>query len=799
MRFFILVLGFFSCLTVMGQEVVVLDKGTKEPLSYVAIYNRNKTTTTFTAGQGRADLSKFKSREIIIFKHISHHEFSTTKAEIAASGGKVYLTLDESRLEEVVLSVSRFKQRSIEVPQKTISIKPEDIAFHNPQTSADLLQSTGKIFVQKSQMGGGSPMIRGFSTNRLLLTVDGVRMNNAIFRSGNIQNIISIDPLAVNHAEVLTGPGSVIYGSDAIGGVMNFFTLKPRFSFKEERINGNIFTRYSTANEEKTTHADVNFGFEKWAFLTSVTYSDFGNLKMGSHGPNDYLRQEYVETRNGEDILVQNKDPRIQIPTGYNQINLLQKIAWQPNNIWDVTLGAYYSTTSDFSRYDRLYQKRNGQFRSAEWYYGPQSWFLGNLQLSKKGNGRLYDKAKFTGAYQNFGESRHDRNFENEILYSTSEKVDALSANLDFEKGFLKDKLFYGVEYVINFIDSRGAGENIFNGAVIEHPARYPDGSSWQSIAAYTGYQMELNNTLHMQLGARYNAIILKANFEDSFYELPFSNANLSTGALTGSIGINWLARDNFTWKANVATAFRAPNIDDVGKIFDSEPGSVVVPNPQLKPEYAYNAEMGINWKVTEHIIFDLSSFYTILDNAMVRRDFNLDGERTIEYQGEINNIQAIQNAAGAWVYGLEGGLEIKFTPALRWISQLTLTKGKEELDNGETAPLRHAAPLFGNSHLVFNINKIKLDLFGIYNGQFNFEDLAPSEQGKAYLYAADENGNPYSPSWYTINFTAHYEITKDLSATASLENITDQRYRTYSSGIAAAGRNFILALRYGF
>ncbi|WP_317130359.1 TonB-dependent receptor plug domain-containing protein [Antarcticibacterium arcticum] len=504
-------------------------------------------------------------------------------------------------------------------------------------------------------------MIRGFSTNRLLLTVDGVRMNNAIFRSGNIQNIISIDPLAVNHTEVLLGPGSVIYGSDAIGGVMNFFTLKPRFSFKEERINGNVLTRYSTANEEKTTHGDINFGFEKWAFLTSVTYSDFGNLKMGSHGPEDYLRGEYVEIRNGEDQLVQNKDPRVQVPTGYNQINLLQKIAWQPNDIWDITLGAYYSTTSDFSRYDRLYQKRNGQFRSAQWYYGPQTWFLGNLQLSKKGNGKLYDKAKFTGAYQYFGESRHDRNFKKEILYSTSEKVDAYSANLDFEKGFIKDKLFYGVEYVINYISSRGGGENIFNGTAASHPARYPDGSSWQSLAAYTGYQMELHNNFHMQFGARYNAIILRANFKDSFYELPYSNANLNTGALTGSVGINWQARKNLTWKANVATAFRAPNIDDVGKIFDSEPGSVVVPNPQLKPEYAYNAEMGVNWKVTEHIIFDLSSFYTILDNAMVRRDFNLNGERTLVYQGEINNIQAIQNAAGAWVYGFEGGWKLSF------------------------------------------------------------------------------------------------------------------------------------------
>src|SRR5690606_30076038 len=213
----------------------------------------------------------------------------------------------------------------------------------------------------------------------------------------------------------------------------------------------------------------------------------------------------------------------------------------------------------------------------------------------------------------------------------------------------------------------------------------------------------------------------------------------------------------------------------------------------------AYNGDIGFIWKVGDFLILDASSFYTILENAMVRRDYELDGQRTLIYQGEESNIQAIQNAASAWVYGFEGGMEVIITPSLRLLSQLTVTRGKEELDNGDTAPLRHAAPLFGNTHLVWKISKVKLDLFGEYNGQFKNEDLAPSEQGKAYLYAIDKNGDPYAPSWYTINFTGQYEINDSWKATASLENITDQRYRTYSSGITAAGRNFILALSYSF
>jgi hemoglobin/transferrin/lactoferrin receptor protein len=80
-----------------------------------------------------------------------------------------------------VISASKFKQEKRDVPQKIVTIAAEAIAFANPQTSADLLENSGNVFIQKSQLGGGSPMIRGFSTNRLLITVDGVRMNNAIF------------------------------------------------------------------------------------------------------------------------------------------------------------------------------------------------------------------------------------------------------------------------------------------------------------------------------------------------------------------------------------------------------------------------------------------------------------------------------------------------------------------------------------------------------------------------------------------------------------------------------------------
>ncbi|MFO7720901.1 MAG: TonB-dependent receptor plug domain-containing protein, partial [Gillisia sp.] len=302
-----------------AQEITVLDRESRIPLSNVAIYNKEKTKSTLTNFDGIADISGFSNDQILIFKHVSHHELRIKKSDIKLNY-KVYLIPDENQLQEVVLSVSKFAQNKRDLPRQVVSITSEEIQFSNPQTAADLLESSGKVYVQKSQQGGGSPMIRGFSTNRLLITVDGVRMNNAIFRSGNLQNVISIDPLAVERAEVILGPGSVIFGSDAVGGVMNFYTLTPEFAMgRNTVVSGNAYSRYASASDEKTIHADFNIGRKNWVFLTSITYSDFGDLKMGSHGPDEYLRDEYVINTNGNDRIVSNQDPRVQKPTGYNQ------------------------------------------------------------------------------------------------------------------------------------------------------------------------------------------------------------------------------------------------------------------------------------------------------------------------------------------------------------------------------------------------------------------------------------------------------------------------------------------------
>jgi hemoglobin/transferrin/lactoferrin receptor protein len=256
----------------IGQTVTVLEQDTNMPILGVSVYNPNKSKTLVTDYNGQVSIDGFKDKETIVFKNFLYEKRTLKKSEIKKLNDTIYLTPKVEYLKQIVISASKFEQNKREIPQTIVSLNANDIDFANPQTSADLLESTGNIYIQKSQLGGGSPMIRGFSTNRLLITVDGVRMNNAIFRGGNLQNVISIDPLAIHHTEVTLGAGSVVYGSDAIVGVMSFYTKKPQLSYKDELyLSANALTRYATASHEKTGHIDVNLGYKKWAFLTSVS------------------------------------------------------------------------------------------------------------------------------------------------------------------------------------------------------------------------------------------------------------------------------------------------------------------------------------------------------------------------------------------------------------------------------------------------------------------------------------------------------------------------------------------------
>ena len=791
---------------VLAQEISVLSKVTFKPITNVVIYTTTSDLSIQTDKIGKANISPFDKNALLIFQHPSYQDLAISVENLKALNYTILLEEKVIEVNEVIISANKWEQDPTEVPREILSISAREIEFGNPQTSADLLKNTGQVFVQKSQLGGGSPTIRGFAANRVLIVVDGVRMNNAIFRSGNLQNIINIDPNALESAEVIFGPGSVIYGSDALGGVMNFHTLKPSFSNKDSlKIKGNAMTRYSSANNEKTGHVNFKIGGKKLAFASAFSYSDFEDLKTGSHFDNDYptfgKRPTYADRVNGIDVVANNSNESLQKFSGYQQWSAIQKVGYRPNDNNEFTYGFYFANTSDIPRYDRLIRASGNGLRQSEWYYGPQKWNMHHLQMNAYSPTSLYEEARITTTYQLFEESRHDRKFGSNALRNQREKVDLYTLNVDMEKAFENNNLYYGIEYTHNKVHSKADILNIITNTSTPTSSRYPNGGSqYSSIAGYATFKWHLKSTLILNSGIRVSRVTLRGKSTNAESQLlNFDKFDLTNSAVNANIGLAYNPSNKTKLSFAVSTGFRSPNIDDVGKVFeiDNEDGNpiVVVPNPNLKAEYSYNIELGFNQKINENIKVNLVGYQTLLTNGIVRGPITINGQTTAVINRVSSQLRAQVNTNQSHIYG--GSVNIVFSLPYNFElkSSFAVTKGKDETNN---QPLRHTTPNFGKTTLTYEKNKLKIAFFAEYNGSRLRSDIPTTEiDDKNYLYAThiEDRSKDGSPAWHTINLRTSYRLQEHFTISAGLENILGTHYRPYSSGISAPGRNVIISL----
>ncbi|MGA1364987.1 MAG: TonB-dependent receptor plug domain-containing protein, partial [Schleiferiaceae bacterium] len=375
-----------------------------------------------------------------------------------------------------------------------------------------------------------------------------------------------------------------------------------------------------------TAHVDLRYGGKKWGGITSVSRWDFDHLRQGSRGPRDYLKARYVEvTPDGDFVRVQT-DSLLQIPSGYQQFNVLQKLRYVPKAGWDVQYGFHHSATSSYGRYDRHNRVRNGLPRYAVWDYGPQTWQMHNLSLHRDAKTRIADAWTLRAAAQRFTESRIDRSLNKPELSTQSERVNAYSLNWDFTKKLgAKHLLFYGAEGVWNDVASRGEQRNIVTGEVSDLYSRYPQ-ATWFSAGIYATEAYSVTPKTTVTSGIRASAVGMDADFTSNlpFFPLPFRTARVRDQAVTGSLGVTYRPNADWVVKANLGTAFRAPNVDDMGKFFDSSPGMLVVPNADLKSEYAYNADLDVAKLFGSWLKVDVAAYATVLRHALVRRPFQL-------------------------------------------------------------------------------------------------------------------------------------------------------------------------------
>jgi len=806
--FLLLFLIFTSIIS--AQKIRVQDKETTFPIYNVTVYNENRSIHAISDKMGIIDISDFAVNDILTFNHVAYVEYELLKRVII---GKKVISLQskEEQLQEVFLSASKGKELRKRIAEQVAVFSIKDLQKTAPQTSADMLAEIPGIKVQKSQFGGGSPVLRGMEANRVLLVVDGVRMNNAIYRKGHLQNSITVSPNLLERTEVIFGPSSVIYGSDALGGIIHYYTRKPKTN-NTAQVNTSFLSRYSTVNNEKTTQGGVELQFKKLASFTSVSFSDFGELRMGkkrSHGFEDWGRVfEYTDNTGDfySENPTENSNSNIQRNTGFNQLDVLQKIFMPLSPKTDITFNLQYGTTSDIPRFDRLTERKDGELRFAEWYYGPQERLLLSSQLELNPERRWLNNGTITIAYQNIKESRINRKFGSLNRTIREEEVDVFSFNGDFSVPLSNNRILsYGMELSHNDVKSTPRGEilkvegNTITGISGLFPvqARYADGgSAYTSSAAYINYRQDISKSSTLNTGARFTNTNLTANWIDNtFITLGDADISLNNSAVTLTAG--YIYKPTNSWQINgvLSSGFRSPNIDDVGKVREKG-GDVTVPNINLRPEFAYNVELGfLKYFNDKKIHIGLTTYYTLLDNYIIREDFSLNGSRTILFDGEESNIVANVNKDQAYIIGGTFILKGNINNSFKTKASATFTKGKT-YDTNE--PLSSIPPLFGMLEFSYEKQTIETAIDLKFNGakklkNYNINEGIDNIEQVPFM---DETGELKDlPPWITLNIYAKYRLTQNLDLRVSVDNILDQHYKEFASSISSPGRNLSLSL----
>ncbi len=719
-------------------------------------------------------------------------------------------TADIESFEEILLSSQRFQQKRKETPRQIEVVSAKRLSELQPATLGDALINTGQVFVQKSQMGGGSPVLRGFEASRVLMVIDGVRMNNATYRAGHLQDIITIDPFILDRLEVNFGAGSTLYGSDALGGVLYFKTKDATLG--EFSVKPSATVRYQSASNSVIGNVGLKVQSEKVGLLLSATRSQFGDLRSGSKNYSDWdtfgMLPRYVSQVNGRDTVLLNDDPQRQKGTGYAQTDLFAKIFTKTGKV-EHMVNLQKSMSDIIPRYDRMSQFNNGKPVYGRWDYAPQN--REYISYTAKAGSEDHH-TRLTLAQQRIEVGRVTRNFDEVMERIQRDAVRMRTLNLDrHDQLSASFTLNSGIEMVWNEVTSAGINKNISTLAETATKARYSDsGATTQmhSVFAQGIYKMAKTGTV-IQGGVRVSKYSLEALFSNANpWKLPYQSISFATTTPSYDLGLTQQLKKGLLLKASVNQAYRNPNVDDMTKVFDSKPGAkLLVPSADLKAERSTTVDLGVLWRKDRSFAIEAGVFSSAVKNLLLDQPGTLNGEDSLLYDGRMTPVYQLKNVALGEISGMYLNAKVRLVKELWFSGSLTQTQGIYRLNEvADEQPLDHIPPLYGQASLRWNGQGWFAEAQCLFNGMKKAEDYSSSgedNQDKQPIGLADINGDGkadgFNPAWQCWNIRGGYQHRSGLSAALAIENLLDLHYRYFASGMSAAGRSVNLSITYQF
>ncbi len=657
---------------------------------------------------------------------------------------KQQLVVDSANdLTEIIVTATRKNTQVLSIPYSVNYINVKQINEFQFRSTPDALTGLTGVFVQKTNHGGGSPFIRGLTGNQTLLLVDGIRFNNATFRFGPNQYLNTIDVNTIRKLEVARGTGSVQYGSDALGGVVQVFTKEPTFAQKKT-IQATLIGKIMSHDMEYSGRAEVQYQSKKIAILVGYSNKKFGDLWGGD-------------------------STKKQTPSGYHEKAFDVKFKWKISTNTTLTAAHQFLQQRNVPLYHRV-KLENFTY----YFFAPQQRQMSYVKLEIDGKKKVFNKFSLTSSLQRSLEIRSYQRNENSNKFLEEDKVRTIGITGDILSILTKNwTANSGIEFYHDKVNSIKKQINLSTNLTLNQRGLYPDNSTNANFSLYTLHHIKINR-FEIEAGLRYNSFSIK--IPDTVTTiLKLGDITVNPSSLVTNLALLYRLNNQISVYTSFSTGYRTPNIDDMGTLglvdFRYE-----IPYYNLKPEKTYNTEIGYRFN-SKKIQATVALFYMHMTNLITRVKIN--NEQVGGY-----NVYSKQNSNQSYIRGFEASFNYSISKSFVLQTGAAYAFGQNISAN---EPMRRIPPF--NGRVLLNYRHKNL--------QASIENLFSSMQDRLAQGDIADNRIPFggTPKWNVINIYSSYEKEK-FAVRLALQNVLNNDYRTHGSGINSVGRSVTLSVQ---
>lgn len=739
---FLVVLCLLRTLTIAAEERQlvghVIDHATGAPIKGARVEILNSPIATVTNGEGEFAIATVPAMATSLRGVAPGYEVAVTRiGETSAAPVEIRLRPQLRYDEAVVISANREEVDVPQVPRTVAVLTSADMRRQMPRTSAEALMDLPGVLVQKTNHGGGSPYIRGLVGNHVLVLVDGVRLNNSTFRYGPNQYLATIDPDQIERVEVLRGSGSVLFGSDAVGGVINIITKRPALSDAGFTLAGEAAGKLVTSGMERTGRLEATASLPHFAVIGGLSLRDYGDLRAGG-------------------------DLGVEAPSAYTEVNGDAKAVVRLSTRNLLTLAVQHVYQDDVPRFDQVAQRGFSRYS-----FDPQIRRLGYARWQAFGGSPWAQSLTTTVSYQQSVERRDRQQRTSITRIVEQDNIGIWGASTELRSAPTPFwSIVSGIDVTRDRVGSWRRDTDTVSGATLARRGLYPDGATASSAAAFTHSSVHLGATT-IDGGVRFSQYAVNAD-DGSFGPL-----RIRPRAWVGSLAALQEIGAGVSVLGSVSQAFRAPNVDDVSTLggFDS---GIEVPSPGLTPERSTAYEAGI--RVTRSPAFaSVTGFRMNLTDLIDRVRSTYEGSEFYEGQRVFRRA----NIGEAYVRGVEAEARWQALAEVDLFGHLMYTHGQQVTAN---QPMRRIPPLNGLIGARWTPGAARPWLEGVVRFAARQDRLAQGDRDDHRIPAGG------TPGWTVLNLSAGIPL-RDIELVGGVYNLFDEAYRVHGSGIDGYGR----------